>query len=77
MPHVRITAGLVAGLIAGGAFAAPAAPAASAASAAGPDVTRHQAQIDKIVAEISPKRIESYIRKLVSFETRHTMSETE
>ncbi|HBZ08183.1 MAG TPA: aminopeptidase [Massilia sp.] len=74
MPHVRITAGLVAGLIAGGAFAAP---AALAASAAGPDVTRHQAQIDKIVAEISPKRIESYIRKLVSFETRHTMSETE
>jgi len=70
MPHVRITAGLVAGLIAGGAFAAPAAPA-------GPDVTRHQAQIDKIVAEISPKRIETYIRKLVSFETRHTMSDTE
>ncbi|MEW6370516.1 MAG: M28 family peptidase [Pseudomonadota bacterium] len=70
MPHVRITAGLVAGLVAGGAFAAPAAPAA-------PDVTRHQAQIDKIVAEISSKRIENYIRKLVSFETRHTMSETE
>ncbi|XYJ09427.1 M28 family peptidase [Telluria sp. B2] len=71
MPHVRITAGLIAGLVAGGAaVAAPAAPAA-------PDVTRHQAQIDKIVAEISPKRIENYIRKLVSFETRHTMSETE
>ena len=71
MPHVRITAGLIAGLVAGGAaVAAPAAPAA-------PDVTRHQAQIDKIVAEISSKRIESYIRKLVSFETRHTMSETE
>jgi len=70
MPHVRITAGLIAGLVAGAAVAAPAAPAA-------PDLTRHQAQIDKIVAEISPKRIENYIRKLVSFETRHTMSETE
>ena len=74
MPHVRITAGLLAGLVASG--AAVAAPAASTASA-GPDVTRRQAQIDKIVAEISPKRIENHIRKLVSFETRHTMSETE
>jgi len=72
MPHVRRITLLVAGLFAAG--AAVAAPATLATS--GPDTTRHQAQIDKIVAEISPKRIENYINKLVSFETRHTMSDT-
>jgi len=75
MPHVRRTtaplAGLAAALFAGSAYAAPAAPAAT-----GPDTTRHQAQIDKIVADISPKRIENTINKLVGFETRHTMSDT-
>jgi Zn-dependent M28 family amino/carboxypeptidase len=70
MPHARIIAGLVAGL-----FTSGAAVAATAATS-GPDTTRHQAQIDKIVAEISPKRIETYIKKLASFETRHTMSDT-
>ncbi|MES2151073.1 MAG: M28 family metallopeptidase [Pseudomonadota bacterium] len=50
--------------------------AAGMASAAAPDVTRHQAQIDKIVAEISPQRIEGYVRKLASFQTRHSMSDT-
>jgi len=74
MPRLRrnqhLVAGLVAGLFASSiSFAAPAAPSA-------PDVSRHQPQIDKIVAEISPKRIENYVRKLVSFETRHTMSDT-
>jgi hypothetical protein len=54
--------------------AAPA--AASAAAANGPDTTRHQAQVDRLVKQISPKRIEAYIAKLVSFETRHTMSDT-
>ncbi|MEW6025135.1 MAG: M20/M25/M40 family metallo-hydrolase [Pseudomonadota bacterium] len=68
MPHVRRITLLVAGLFAAG--------AAVAAPASGPDTTRHQAQIDKIVAEISPKRIETYIKKLASFETRHTMSDT-
>ncbi|HEY5800063.1 MAG TPA: M28 family metallopeptidase [Burkholderiaceae bacterium] len=33
-------------------------------------------QIRAIVAEISPQRIEAYIRKLVGFGTRHTMSDT-
>ncbi|MEN3275512.1 MAG: hypothetical protein V7631_1302 [Massilia sp.] len=74
MPHVRITAGLIAALFASGAVSA--APAAPASASAAPDVTRRQPQIEKIVAEISPKRIEGYIRKLVSFETRHTMSDT-
>lgn len=69
MPRLRFTAGLVAGLFATSAIAAPATPAA-------PDVSRRQPQIDKIVAEISAKRIEHYVRKLVSFETRHTMSDT-
>lgn len=56
--------------------AAPAAPATAAAAGAGPDTTRHQAQVDQLVKQISPKRIEAYIRKLVSFQTRHTMSDT-
>jgi hypothetical protein len=67
MHRLRITAGLIAGLFSVNSHAA--APSA-------PDVSRHQAQIDKIVAEISPKRIDTYIRKLVGFETRHTMSDT-
>jgi hypothetical protein len=55
-----------------------AAPAAAAAVAAanGPDTTRHQAQVDRLVKQISPNRIEAYIARLVSFETRHTMSDT-
>jgi Zn-dependent M28 family amino/carboxypeptidase len=70
MPHARIATGLAAALLAVG--------TTSAATAAdkGPDATRRQPGIDKIVADISPKRIEAYIRKLVSFETRHTMSDT-
>ncbi|WP_083684489.1 M28 family peptidase [Massilia putida] len=36
-----------------------------------------QADIDAIVREISPQRIHAYVEKLVSFGTRHTMSETE
>lgn len=71
MPTVRSASSLIAGVL------AIAAGAASAAAPVSPDVTRHQAQIDKIVSEISPQRIEAYVRKLVSFETRHTMSETE
>ncbi len=63
----RLAAGLIAGLFAASACAAP---------ANSPDLSRRQPQIDKIVAEISPKRVENYVRKLVSFETRHTMSDT-
>ncbi len=48
----------------------------AAAVAASPDVGRHQPQIDRIVADISPQRIEGYVRKLVSFQTRHSMSDT-
>jgi hypothetical protein len=50
--------------------------AAGAAGAAEPNVTAHQAQIDAIVREISPQRIQATIDKLVSFGTRHTMSDT-
>ena len=50
--------------------------AAVPAVAATPDTSRHQAQIDQVVQEISPARIEGYINKLVSFRTRHTMSDT-
>ncbi|MYM65364.1 M20/M25/M40 family metallo-hydrolase [Pseudoduganella sp. FT55W] len=49
---------------------------AAPAMAAEPDTKRHQAQIDQIVKQISPARIEATIRKLVSFRTRHTMSDT-
>lgn len=41
-----------------------------------PDMARRQPQIDAITAAVSPQRIEAYVRKLVSFETRHTMSDT-
>jgi hypothetical protein len=70
MPRLRIAAGLIAGV------AVSLSSATSHAAPANPDVSRHQAQIDKIVAEISPRRIDAYVRKLVSFETRHTMSDT-
>ena len=50
--------------------------AATSAHAAEPDTTVHQAQIDAIVREISPQRIEGYVNKLVSFGTRHTLSDT-
>ncbi|NVM78785.1 hypothetical protein FHW83_004615 [Duganella sp. SG902] len=53
-----------------------AALAALPAVAAEPGAARRQAQIDQIVKEISPARIEATIRKLVSFRTRHTMSDT-
>ncbi|HEY0064915.1 MAG TPA: M28 family metallopeptidase [Telluria sp.] len=55
----------------------PAALSTKPAKAAKDPTERHQPQIDKIVADISAQRIEGYIRKLVSFKTRHTMSETE
>ncbi len=76
MPHVRRITVPLAGLVAGLFTTAAAVAAPAVSTTAGPDTTRHQAQIDKIVAEISPKRIENYINKLVSFETRHTMSDT-
>ena len=53
-----------------------AALAALPAVAAEPGAARRQAQIDQIVKQISPARIEATIRKLVSFRTRHTMSDT-
>jgi hypothetical protein len=49
---------------------------AGLASAAEPKVSARQPQIDAIVREISPQRIQGYIDKLVSFGTRHTMSDT-
>ena len=73
MPHARISSSLLAALLA----AAGAASAAPQAADKAPDITRQQPQIKKILAEISPKRIEGYVAKLVSFGTRHTMSETE
>ncbi|RYE87752.1 MAG: M28 family peptidase, partial [Oxalobacteraceae bacterium] len=50
---------------------------ASPATPKQPDITAQQAQITKILGEVSQQRIEGHIRKLVSFGTRHTMSETE
>ena len=49
---------------------------AGTVAGAAPDVARHQPRIDQIVADISAQRIEGYVRKLVSFQTRHTMSDT-
>jgi hypothetical protein len=73
MPRLRLAASLVAGLFV---FASAIPAHAAAAAPAAPNITRHQAQIDKIVSEISARRIDAYVRKLVSFETRHTMSDT-
>ena len=52
------------------------ASASAGAGAAEPNTKVHQADIDAIVREISPQRIEATINKLVSFGTRHTMSDT-
>lgn len=41
-----------------------------------PDTNARQAQIETILREISPQRIQATIDKLVSFGTRHTMSDT-
>jgi hypothetical protein len=49
---------------------------ASAAHAAEPTLPAHQADIDAITKEISAQHIQAYIAKLVSFGTRHTMSDT-
>jgi hypothetical protein len=68
MPPARLASPLLAILLA--------AVTGTASAATGPDVTGHQAEIDKIVADISPQRIEAYVRKLVSFGTRHAMSDT-
>jgi hypothetical protein len=50
--------------------------AAGAAGAAEPDTGARQAQIDAIVREISPQRIQASVDKLVGFGTRHTLSDT-
>jgi hypothetical protein len=62
-------------LLAGAASVHVAAQAAEAAAAERPLPAR-QAEIDAIVKEISPQRIQAYVNKLVSFGTRHTMSDT-
>lgn len=49
---------------------------AGAAGAAEPNGAARQAQIDAVVREISPQRIEAYVARLVGFGTRHTMSDT-
>ncbi|HEX8609823.1 MAG TPA: M20/M25/M40 family metallo-hydrolase [Telluria sp.] len=72
MASVPFTKSLLATLVAAAAAGASAATAAPVS----PDIARHQAQVDKIVADISPQRIEAHVRKLVGFKTRHTMSDT-
>jgi hypothetical protein len=50
---------------------------ATALPACAAESVARNSQIDAIVAAISPQRIEARIRKLASFHTRHTLSETE
>lgn len=50
--------------------------AVAGASGAAEPANPRQAQIDAIVRDISPQRIQGYVEKLVSFGTRHTMSDT-
>jgi hypothetical protein len=49
---------------------------AHAADSAPTTLPARQADIDAIVREISPQRIQGYVNKLVGFGTRHTMSDT-
>lgn len=51
-------------------------PNQAAASLTEPPVHSNKAQISQIVQQISAAHIEAYIRKLVSFQTRHTLSDT-
>ena len=77
MPHARISSIALAASLLVAATASAATPAANAAATPKqPDIAREQAQIKKILSEVSSKRIDSHIRKLVSFGTRHTMSDT-
>ncbi len=56
--------------------AATAGLSADVAAETADPVARRDAQIDKIVGEISPANIEATIRRLVGFKTRHTLSDT-
>ncbi|SHH15717.1 M20/M25/M40 family metallo-hydrolase [Massilia sp. CF038] len=80
MKSLPLSALAVAGVLAlslGDAVATTKPPSPASTKPAPKDPTeRHQVQIDKIVADISPQRIEATIRKLVAFKTRHTMSDT-
>lgn len=62
-----VTAGLLSSWVAAGVSAAPVQQVAE---------DRLQPAIAQLVAGISPQRIEAHVRKLVSFQTRHTMSDT-
>jgi hypothetical protein len=75
MPPARISKTCASATLLAGLIAAATSSAFAASDAKAPDLARHQPEIDKIVSEISPQRIEGYIRKLVSFGTRHTMSD--
>src|SRR5688500_7601117 len=50
------------------------APAAAPLAAAGPDV---DPRIASLLAEVSPARLESTLKKLESFQTRHLLSSTD
>src|SRR3546814_175104 len=53
-----------------------AANAAAAEPAIDARIAGKQAEVSQIVAAISADRIDAHIRKLVSFKTRHTLSDT-
>lgn len=72
----RLTKHSMALLLAGAAVQTAAFAAAAAPEAADRPLPARQAEIDAIVKEISPQRIQAYVNKLVGFGTRHTMSDT-
>jgi hypothetical protein len=67
---------LSAALLFAGAASVQAAAVSAEASSSDRPLPARQAEIDAIVKEISPQRIQAYVNKLVSFGTRHTMSDT-
>lgn len=49
---------------------------AATLTASAQDIVKQDPTIQQMVAEVSSKNIEAVVRKLVSFETRHTLSDT-
>jgi len=79
LPLSSILLGAVLAAFACHAGASPKPPTAASTrpvKAAKDSTERPQPQIDQIVGDISAQRIEGYVRKLVGFKTRHTMSDT-
>lgn len=73
---VLVLGSVLGSLVELGAAETPATNNPAASVAAGVSPRGHDADIDAIVRDISPERIEATVRQLVGFRTRHTLSTT-